>query len=387
MWITPPVLPRGFRCLGKHIGLKPQGKDFAVIYSETPAAAAAVFTRNRFPGAPILVGREHVADGKLQAIVANSKISNVATGPQGVADARRTCELVGRELGVAPDMVLVSSTGVIGKRLPMRKIARGVKGIANELGDDPLAAAEAIMTTDTHPKCVCLKVGDAVLTGIAKGAGMIEPNMATMLCYLLTDAKLSAAQLRRMLKPAVDDTLNMLSVDTDTSTSDTAAILANGLAGRPSLPAFRRALRECLLELTRQLAADGEGATKLLVVRVRGARNKTEARRLAKSVVNSPLVKTMAFGADPNIGRIVAALGKCADIPLDPRRVVVRIAGLLVFRDGQRARFDEAKARQRLGEKEILIDCAVGRGKAEATAYGCDLTHGYIDENAAYYSS
>ncbi len=387
MPISPPILPLGFKCTGKLVGLKKEGKDLAVIASDVPAAAAAMFTQNRFPGAPIIVGREHAANGRLQAIVANSKVSNVATGAKGVANARKMCALAAKELGIAPEDVLASSTGVIGKQLPIGKIARGLKGIAAELGDDPMLAAEGIMTTDTHPKCVCLKVGDATLTGIAKGAGMIEPNMATMLCYLLTDAKLTAAQLRRMLQATVDDTLNMLSVDTDTSTSDTVAILANGLAGRVAAKAFEAALHECLLTLTRMLAADGEGATKLLVTRVSGARNKAEAKRLAKSVVNSPLVKTMAFGADPNTGRVIAALGKCTDIPLDPAKVVVRIGGMVVFRNGQRTHFDEAKARAKLAENEILIDCRVGRGKAEATAYGCDLTHGYVDENAAYYSS
>jgi len=385
--LSPPQLPQGFTCLGKLVGLKTEGKDLAVVASDVPAAAAAVFTKNRFPGAPIIVGREHVANGRLQAIVANSKVSNVATGAKGVANARKMCQLAAKELGNDEQDVLVSSTGVIGKQLPMDKIATGLVGFANELGTDPMEAARAIMTTDTHPKCVCLKVGKATLTGIAKGAGMIEPNMATMLCYLMTDAKLTAAQLRRMLKPAVDDSLNMLSVDTDTSTSDTVAILANGLAGPVSATAFEKALRECLLALTKMLASDGEGATKYLEIAVRGAKTKPEARTLAKSVVNSPLIKTMAFGADPNVGRIVAALGKCTDIPLDPMNVVVRIGKLVVFRKGRRVEFDEPKARELLSAKEILIDCHVGRGRAEATAYGCDLTHGYIDENAAYYSS
>ena len=385
--LSPPQLPKGFTCLGKLVGLKTEGKDLAVIASEVPAAAGAMFTKNRFPGAPIIVGREHVANGRLQAIVANSKISNVATGAKGVANARKMCKLAAKELGIGEQDVLVSSTGVIGKQLPMDKIAGGLAGFASELGTDPMEAARAIMTTDTHPKCVCVKVGNATLTGIAKGAGMIEPNMATMLCYLMTDAKLTAAQLRRMLKATVDDSLNMLSVDTDTSTSDTVAILANGLAGPVSVAAFEKALRECLLTLTKMLASDGEGATKFLEVAVRAAKTKAEARTLAKSVVNSPLIKTMAFGADPNVGRIVAALGKCTDVPLDPMKVVVRIGKLVVFRKGHRVEFDEAEARTLLAANEILIDCHIGRGKAEATVYGCDLTHGYIDENAAYYSS
>jgi len=382
-----PKLPKGFRCAGKSIGLKDSGKDLAVIVSDVPAAAAAVFTRNRFPGAPIVVGRKHVADGRLQAIVANSKISNVATGEKGVADAFEMCRLVATELRIRPDDVLVSSTGVIGTRLPMQKIRRGLHNIAAELGDDPLAAAEAIMTTDTHPKCVVRTIGPATLTGIAKGAGMIAPNMATMLCYLLTDARLAAPTLRKLLPRAVDDTLNMLSVDSDTSTSDTAAILANGLAGPVPLKAFARALEDALLELTRMLARDGEGATKLLDVHVTQARNKDEARRLAKAVVDSPLVKTMVHGADPNVGRIIMALGKCAEIPLDPQKVIVRIGSRVVFRNGMRTRFDEATVRQILSQDTVHISCAVGRGRAQATAYGCDLSHGYVDENAAYYSS
>ena len=384
---TAPRLPQGFTCLGKLIGLKAEGKDLAVIASDRPAAAAAVFTKNHFPGAPIVVGREHVADGTLQAIVVNSKISNVATGARGVANARTMCKLAARELGIGERDVLVSSTGVIGKQLPMDKIRTGLAGFAPELGRDPMAAAEAIMTTDTHPKCVTYNIGRATLTGIAKGAGMIEPNMATMLCYLLTDAKLTAKQLDRMLREAVGDTLNMLSVDSDTSTSDTVAILANGAAGRVPAAQFADALRSCLTDLTRMLARDGEGATKLIVVRVRRAKSVGQARILAKAVVNSPLIKTMVFGGDPNVGRIIMALGKCTHVPVDPTKVTARVGKLVVLRKGKRARFDESAARKLLEAEEVLIDCDMGQGRAEATAYGCDLTHGYIDENAAYYSS
>src|SRR6185503_11406283 len=223
--------PRGFRCASRHIGLKPQGKDLALFASEVEAAAAAVFTRNQFPGAPVVLGRETIKGGVLRGIVANSKVSNVATGAAGVEHARRMATAAAREIGTTPDRVLVSSTGVIGVPLPIERIERGISGIAAELQDDPIVGAEGIMTTDTHAKALSVGVGDATITWIAKGSGMIEPRMATMLAYIFTDAAFDAPRLDRMLRDAVDVSFNMLSVESDASTSDTCAILANGRAG------------------------------------------------------------------------------------------------------------------------------------------------------------
>ncbi len=381
------VFPRGFRCASRNVGLKPEARDLTLFVSEVDAAAAAVFTRNHFPGAPIVLGRETIQGGRLRAIVANSKVSNVATGAEGVARARRMAAAAAAEVGTTPDRVLVSSTGVIGVPLPIEKIERGIVGMAAELQDDPLVGAEGIMTTDTHPKALSLAVGDATLTLVAKGSGMIAPNMATMLCYAFTDAAFDAATLDRLLRDAVSRSFNMLSVDTDTSTSDTCAILANGLAGAVDEAAFREALLAGCLKMTETLGRDGEGAEHLLRVTVRGAASDVEARRIAKSVVNSPLVKTMVHGADPNVGRLLMAVGKCFDCTVQPATTDAWINGFQVVRGGERLAFDDAVVREALGREVVDLEIALGVGEARAVAYGCDLTKGYIEENAAYYSS
>lgn len=382
-----PIFPRGFRCASRNCGLKPTAKDLALFVSDVDAAAAAVFTRNQFPGAPVLLGRETIRGGRLRAIFANSKVSNVATGELGLEYARRMAAAAAAEVGSTPDKVLVSSTGVIGVRLPIEIIERGVQGMSGDLGDDPIIGAEGIMTTDTHPKALSLSVGDATITWVAKGSGMIEPNMATMLVYVFTDAALDSTTLDRLLRRAVDVSFNMLSVDSDTSTSDTCAILANGLAGPVDEQAFLAALTAGSIRMTETLARDGEGATHLLRTTVRGARDLAEARRIAKSLVNSPLVKTMVYGADPNVGRILMAVGKCFDCTIDRERTSAWINGHEVLRDGYRLDFDDAVVRTALGSEIVDIVVSLGVGSAEATAYGCDLTQGYIDENAAYYSS
>ena len=382
-----PAFPRGFRCASRNCGLKPTAKDLALFVSEVDAAAAAVFTRNRFPGAPVLLGRETIKGGRLRAIFANSKVSNVATGALGLENARRMAAAAAAEIGSTADKVLVSSTGVIGVPLPIDVIERGVRGMAGELSDDPIAGAEGIMTTDTYPKALSLAVGDATITWIAKGSGMIEPNMATMLAYVFTDAAFDSHALDRILRRAVDVSFNMLSVDGDTSTSDTCALLANGLAGPVDERAFTDALVAGSIRMTEMLARDGEGATHLLRATVRGAKDVGEARRIAKSLVNSPLVKTMVYGADPNVGRILMAVGKCFDCTIERERTSAWINGHAVLTDGVRLDFDDATVRAALGAETVDLIVALGVGDAEATAYGCDLTQGYIEENAAYYSS
>ena len=381
------VLPRGFRCASRNVGLKPSAKDLALFASDIDAAAAAVFTRNQFPGAPVILGRETIRGGCLRGIVVNSRVSNVATGAAGLEKARRMAAAAAAELGTTADRILVSSTGVIGVPLPIEKIERGLLGISAELQSDPIVGAEGIMTTDTYPKAISAGVGDATITWVAKGSGMIEPNMATMLAYLFTDAAVDAPALDRALRDAVAVSFNMLSVDTDTSTSDTCAILANGLAGPVPDAAFRRALVAGCIRMTEMLARDGEGATHLLRVAVRGAATDDEARRIAKSIVNSPLIKTMVYGADPNVGRILMAIGKCADCTLRPVATDAWINGHRVVRGGERVDFDDASVRSALGSEIVDLEVALGVGDAAATAYGCDLTEGYIRENAAYYSS
>ena len=384
---TPARFPRGFRCASRNVGLKPEAKDLTLFVSEVEAAAAAVFTRNHFPGAPIILGRETIRAGALRAIVANSKVSNVATGAQGVANARRMAAAAAAELGTAADRVLVSSTGVIGVQLPVERIERGIVGMRADLQDDPLVGAEGIMTTDTHPKALSASVGDATITWVAKGSGMIEPNMATMLSYIFTDARFDAGTLDRLLRTAVARSFNMLSVDTDTSTSDTCAILANGLAGEVSESAFLETLVAGCVRMTEILGRDGEGAEHLLRVTVRGAKDDHEARRIAKSVLNSPLVKTMVHGADPNVGRLLMAVGKCFECTIAPESTDAWINGYQVVRGGERLAFEDAVVRQALKSEVVDLEISLGVGEADATAYGCDLTKGYVDENASYYSS
>ena len=382
-----PRFPRGFRCASRNVGLKPAARDLTLFVSEVEASAAAVFTRNHFPGAPIVLGRETLRGGRLRAIIANSKVSNVATGAQGLENARRMAAAAAAELGTTPDHVLVSSTGVIGVQLPVEKIEDGVRGMAEDLQGDPMVGAEGIMTTDTHPKALSTSVGDATITWVAKGSGMIEPNMATMLAYIFTDARIDATTLDRMLRTAVDRSFNMLSVDTDTSTSDTCAILANGLAGSVDEAAFLTALAAGCVRMTEILGRDGEGAEHLLRVTVRGALDETEARVIAKSVLNSPLVKTMVHGADPNVGRLLMAVGKCFDCTVHPATTDAWINGYQVVRGGERLTFDDAEVRRALSTETVDLEVALGVGDATAMVYGCDLTKGYIDENASYYSS
>jgi glutamate N-acetyltransferase/amino-acid N-acetyltransferase len=382
-----PVFPRGFRCASRNVGLKPTARDLTLFVSDVDAAAAAVFTRNHFPGAPIILGRETIAGGVLRAVIANSKVSNVATGAKGVENARRMASAAAAELGTTANHVLVSSTGVIGVQLPIEKIEAGVVGMAADLQFDPMVGAEGIMTTDSHPKALSASVGDATITWVAKGSGMIEPNMATMLSYIFTDAAFDAATLDRLLRAAVAPSFNMLSVDTDTSTSDTCAILANGLAGTVDEAAFLQTLIAGCTRMTEILARDGEGAEHLLRVQITGAKDAREAHVVAKSIVNSPLVKTMVHGADPNVGRLLMAVGKCFDCTIQPTTTDAWINGYQVVGRGERLTFDDAVVRETLSREVVDIAVSLGVGDGTATAYGCDFTKGYIEENAAYYSS
>lgn len=377
--------PRGFLSLAKNVGIKDDTLDLTVIYSTARARAAAMFTRNRFPGAPVIVGRDHISDGFAQALVINSKNANVAMGQLGIDNAREMCRVVAEELSIDPRDVLPFSTGVIGRPLPMEKIRAGLRGIRDDLKPNNLElAAKAIMTTDRYPKFISRPVGRAVIAGIAKGAGMIEPNMATMLVYLMTDAEVPAAALRPMLRRVVDLTFNALSIDTDTSTSDTVVLMANGLAGPAKLRPFENALNEVCEYLTREIARNGEGATKLITVNVGGAQTKAQAKRVAKSIVNSPLVKTAVYGCDPNWGRVIMAVGKTFEESIDPSRVTIAFGDARVFELGAPVNCDLDALRTYLGQAEIMITVDLGIGRASARVWGCDLTEGYIQENAYY---
>ena len=377
--------PQGFLSVAKNVGIKDETLDLTVIHSTVRARAAAMFTRSRFPGAPVIVGRRHIANGFAQALVINSKNANVGMGKQGIDNAIETCRIVGEELGVDPYDVLPFSTGVIGRALPMDKIRAGLRGIRSQLKLDNLKlAAEAIMTTDKYPKYFSCRVGPAVIAGIAKGAGMIEPNMATLLVYLMTDAELPRAAVRPMLRRLVDRTFNCTSIDTDTSTSDTVMLMANGLAGKVKLGQFEKGLLEVCEYLTKEIARSGEGATKLITVDVKGAKTGTQAKRVAKCVVNSPLVKTAVYGCDPNWGRVIMAVGKSFDPSVEPTKVTVRFGDTNVFKKGSPVECDLEALRQYLGQSEVVIGVDLGIGKASARVWGCDLTEGYIKENAYY---
>lgn len=386
-----PRFPRGFRCASTRCGIKARGRDLSLFVSDEPCAAAAVFTRNRLPGAPILVGRELIQSGVLQAVVVNSRVANVGTGDEGILRARRMGVAAARELDLPEPMVLMSSTGVIGLPLPIEKIEAGLSGLSAQLQDDPVVGAEGIMTTDTHPKAISLTFpaanGEATLTAVGKGSGMIAPNMATMLVYLFTDAKLEARMLDRSLRSVSDRTFNMLSVDGDTSTSDTCVLMANGHAGAAEEDVFREALWQIAVRMTELLARDGEGANRLFRVTVTGAADESEARVIARSLVNSPLMKTMVNGGDPNVGRILMAIGKCFDCRVESQRLSARIGEIPVLANGVLPTFDEQVVRAALLDDPADVSVDLGIGDGESRAWGCDLSLGYIQENAAYYST
>ena len=391
---------KGFQAAGVHCGIRKNRtkKDLALIVSDREAAAAAVYTRNLVKGAPLTVTANHIADGKARAIVCNSGIANTCAF-DGVEKAEAMCSLAARELGIAATDVVVASTGVIGPSIDLAPIEAGMPGLAAALsvegGGD---AAEAIMTTDTRKKefAVRFELGGrtCVMGGIAKGSGMIAPNMATMLCFITTDAAIRAELLHRALLETVGDTFNMMTVDGDTSTNDMVAILANGAAGNPELTeaagdyaVFLDALRMLCTRMVRCLAADGEGATKLLECRVAGGASDRDARLAAKAVVNSALLKSAMFGADANWGRVLCAIGY-SGAQVDVRRVDVAFASAAgrveVCRDGAGIPFSEDEAKKVLGADEIVIDILLRDGAAGAVAWGCDLTYDYVKINGDY---
>ncbi|MCP3762246.1 bifunctional glutamate N-acetyltransferase/amino-acid acetyltransferase ArgJ [Domibacillus sp. A3M-37] len=376
--------PKGFTSCSINAGIKDDTLDFTIIYSDVRASAAAMFTKNQFCGAPIVVGKEHVADGYLQAIAVNSKNANVATGDKGLQDARTMTETVAAELGINSADVLPSSTGVIGVSLPIEKIVSAVPGLKGQLKADGLEqSAKAIMTTDTYPKFRTRTIGNITIAAMAKGSGMIEPNMATMLSYILTDAKIEAADLNKMLKKAVNVSFNSVSVDGDTSTSDTVAMLANGLAGDVDLVEFESVLTDLCIELAKEIARDGEGATKLIEVQVSGADSDAAAKKIGKSIINSPLVKTAIFGEDPNWGRIMSTIGNSEDA-VDTTSVSVSFADVYVFKDGSPTEDKRAELEEYLKTDEVLIKISLGNGAGAATVWGCDLSYDYVKINGEY---
>jgi glutamate N-acetyltransferase/amino-acid N-acetyltransferase len=375
----------GFASLGKSIGMKQNGKDLAILYSDSVCETAAIYTQNAIKGAPLHVTKDHLTDGKAQAIVVNSRIANVATGEQGILNAQETTRLVASELGIDENNILVASTGVIGLQLPMDKIRSGVQGIKQELMPDG-DFAEAIMTTDTVKKEIAIEHKGFKIAGAAKGVGMIQPNMATMLAFIVTDAEIPPEQLQKSLQTSADKTFNMMSVDTDTSTSDMAILMSNGRIQNVDLDAFQEALDFICLELTKKLASDGEGATKLIICNVKGAQTEADAKKAAKSIINSPLVKTAVYGNDPNWGRLMMAIGKSGASNIQESKIAIQINQNPIVQNGIAAPdYEEAKLTEIMKSNyEIIIDVDLATGEGMATAYGCDMSEEYIKINAEY---
>ncbi|GAO04874.1 bifunctional glutamate N-acetyltransferase/amino-acid acetyltransferase ArgJ [Anaeromyxobacter sp. PSR-1] len=393
-------IPKGFRFGGVACGLKPQRRDLALVVSDHPAAAAGLFTINRAAAAPVIDARTRVPAEGIRAIVVNSGNANALTGPAGLDDVTVIRTAVADALGIQKRAVLTASTGVIGARLPAMKVVTALPALVDQLGDHPDLAAEAIMTTDTRPKMAAREVTlggkTAIVTAICKGSGMLAPQLATTICLLVTDAAVTPRALQDALARAVERTLHMVTVDGEMSTNDTVYALANGLAGNPrisdpgpDLDRLETALADLLEEMARAMAADGEGATKLVEVVVSGAPSDESARDCARAIASSPLVKAALFGADPNWGRVLATVGARAgamNYPIDPYRARVVLQGVTVFEGGAPVELDREMLRTRMRDSRIDVLVELADGAARAVAWGCDLSYDYVKINADYTS-
>ena len=390
---------KGFQANGIHCGIRHNKtkRDLALIWSEVPAACAGVYTANLVKGAPIAVTKAHIADGRAQAVICNSGNANTCNA-DGIEVAEKMCELLANEMSMKASDVVVASTGVIGQRLNVEPIAKGIPALVKGLGDHSDFAAEAIMTTDLKKKEIAVSFEidgvECKIGGIAKGSGMIHPDLATMLVFITTDCAVSAQMLNKALKADVQNTFNMVSVDGDTSTNDTVMVLANGMAGNkeivsegPAFDAFMQALNTVTVYLCRCIAGDGEGATKLLECRVSGARSEKDAKAVAKSVICSSLTKAAMFGADANWGRVLCAIGY-SGAAVDVEKVEVKFhsakGDVLVCENGAGVDFSEEKAKEILLEPAIDIVIDLHDGEGAATAWGCDLTYDYVKINGDY---
>lgn len=389
--------PLGFKAAAVAAGIKAQGADLTLLVADAPCTAAAVFTTNRAQAAPVVVSRAHVASGRARAVVVNSGCANAATGETGLKDARETAALVAQTVGCRPEEVVVASTGVIGVALPMAKLRSGIPSAFARLArENGAEAARAIMTTDTRPKeavVECAVGGRTVrVGGMAKGAGMIAPRMATMLAFFTTDAAVDAALLQGALREAVGASLNRITVDGDTSTNDMAVLLASGAANAPAIQgpgadydAFRSALTETARRLAEMIVRDGEGATRIAEVRVTGAASEDDADRIARTIAESPLVKTALHGGDPNWGRILAAAGR-SGVAIDVSRVDIHLGDVWVCQGGAARAYDEAAAHEAMIADPVRIRVALHAGAGESWIWTCDLSRSYVDINAHYRS-
>ena len=381
------TLPAGFHSHVANIGVKDDTDDFVVVAADAASPTAAVFTRSRFAGPSVALSRATVADGVARAVVVISKNANVATGPDGHHDAIEVARSVAARLGCEPTDVIVTSTGVIGRRYPIDRVRAGIAGLPIPLtSTDAVGPARGMMTTDTRPKLAEAAVAGSAarVVGMAKGVGMIEPDMATHISLLFTDAELSTSELDAAFRRVVDRTFNCVSVDSDTSTSDSSVVMASGAAGPVDLGAFEAALGEVALDLTKQIARDGEGARSLIEVHVDASRDRAQAKRVGKAIVNSPLVKTAVHGGDPNWGRVAMAVGKCSDdTDIDQDDVIIRFGDTEVYP----TLLDDAALAALSGymrSADVRIHVSLGTGDAEATVWGCDLSDDYVRFNADY---
>jgi glutamate N-acetyltransferase / amino-acid N-acetyltransferase len=379
--VVDPAAPEGFKIAAAVAGIKKSGLDLGLLYSDRPATTAVVFTRNAFPAAPILVTREHLkASGNTtRAVLVNAGNANAVTGEAGLNAARECAAELAKRLGCKPSEIFLSSTGVIGRPLPVDKIVAQVPSLIKSMSSGGAEAfSKAIMTTDTVPKIASTSAGGVRMLGFAKGSGMIHPNMATMLSYVLTDAKVDLATLDKALRYAVDRSFHSITVDGDTSTNDTVAVLANGASGiSPSPEAFTRQLTEVCQTLAKAIARDGEGATKFVELRIEGAPNDDAAREIGRTIARSPLVKTAIYGCDPNWGRLICAVGN-SGIPLKGEKVELFIDDVPLMNG------DLKVASEKMNSKEVRIRVALHSGPGTATIWTCDLTEGYIRINADY---
>ena len=379
-------LPLGFHSYVANIGVKDDSKDFTLVVADPACSAAGVFTKSRFAGPSVTVSRKHLESGTARAVVVISKNANVANGLQGLADTLEVVQSVATSLGCDPHDVVIASTGVIGRPYPMKRIRSGLASIPKHVSStDATSVAVGIMTTDTIHKIATATVAGSTarVVGVAKGVGMIEPDMATLITMMFTDADIDSATLNTVFRRVINKTFNCVSVDTDTSTSDTAIVLASGVAGAVNLSAFEAALHEVALSLTKQVARDGEGAETLIEVCVDNARDDEQAKRVAKAIVNSPLVKTAVHGADPNWGRVAMAVGKCNDTDIDQDKVVIRFGTQEVYPRQVDAQGLSELSQYMKGD-DVLIHVSLNNGQGVATVWGCDLTDGYVRINADY---
>jgi glutamate N-acetyltransferase/amino-acid N-acetyltransferase len=389
---TGVTAPRGFRATGVACGLKKTGaRDLALVVGDCDCACAGVFTTNRVQAAPVLYDKETLTQNNraIRAVIANSGCANACTGEAGLADTRAAAEETARALGIRADQVLALSTGVIGQRLPMDKIRAGIAQAAPSLNYDGGAdASRAIMTTDTKPKTFEVQGSKFTIGGMCKGAGMIHPNMATMLSVITTDAKIAPELLDQALRVAVNQSFNRISVDGDMSTNDTVLLLANGASGyevrdAQQVAEFTETLTQVCTNLAQQLVRDGEGVTKFVEIVVSGAREESEAVRVAKSIANSPLVKTALYGGDANWGRVVCAAGY-SGVAVEPAKMKLWFGAVNVFANGMPTDFDEADSTCALSDKDVFIRLDLGMGDAQTTVWTCDLSHDYVTINGKY---